>query len=190
MVKLKVLPYKESWPEQFNVIRSQLEEALPAGVITIEHIGSTAVPGLAAKPIVDILIGATNIGALNNTADTLAELPNLYYVPYWEDVMPFRRFFIQTVTAFQDAATPKVIRDRSWNDIPHTSRLAHIHATTKEHPFFREHLEFRDILRKNEQLRQAYENLKLELSGKEWESGADYADAKAVFIEAVLRKQN
>ena len=185
-MKLEVVPYDSEWPVKFSRLRSRLESAIPFPGCSIQHIGSTAVPGLAAKPIIDILIGVVKESELDVLPKALTGISEIHYVPYWENVMPFRRFFIWADASMVDPAIPSVIHDRSWNDIHHQARLAHIHATTTTHSFYKEHIAFRDLLINDDAIRQEYENLKLELAAKEWESGADYAGAKASFIRQAL----
>jgi GrpB-like predicted nucleotidyltransferase (UPF0157 family) len=164
--RLEVAPYSRKWPRLFEAERALLATAFAPGEFRIEHIGSTAVPGLSAKPTVDVLIGAGTLSDIEARIPAMEAL-GYQYVREHEAVLPQRRFF----------AKPK-IRPRQF----------HVHAVELGSPFWTEHLLFRDSLRANRDLAAEYGTLKIDLTarfGDDWEG---YTDAKAPFIQAILRR--
>lgn len=157
-----IADYSPEWPAQFAAERRMLARLLPGGVI--EHIGSTSVPGLAAKPIIDIMIGVSVLSEAEARISSFESL-GYRYCPEHEQVLPQRRFF-----------------SRSASPYP----LCHIHAVVKGSPFWTEHLAFRDTLRDNAGLAAEYAALKYRLAGQFRGDRAAYTDAKASFIQAVL----
>lgn len=87
-----LVPYEEAWPSLFEEDRTRIEGAVGPWVEEIEHIGSTVVPGLAAKPVIDIMVG---VRSLEDTPVLVARLETIgyEYVPELEWQMPFRRYF-------------------------------------------------------------------------------------------------
>ena len=87
-----LVPYEEAWPSLFEEERAHIEDAVGPWMEEIEHIGSTAVPGLAAKLVIDIMVG---VRSLEDTPALVARLETIgyEYVPELEQQMPFRRYF-------------------------------------------------------------------------------------------------
>jgi GrpB-like predicted nucleotidyltransferase (UPF0157 family) len=153
------------WSAVFETQRARLAEVLPAGA-RVEHVGSTSVPGLGAKPIVDILVGVERLADVEGCIPDLEGL-GYEYVPEYEAELPQRRFFR---------------RDEAG------ARAQHLHAVEVDSDFFRNDLAFRDALRADANLARAYETLKRELAGRFGRDREGYTDAKTVFVEAVLEK--
>jgi GrpB-like predicted nucleotidyltransferase (UPF0157 family) len=156
-------PYSPLWPAIFDVEARALE-ALFEGGVRIEHVGSTAVPGLGAKPIVDILVGAADLAAVE------ARIPRIVaagyrYVKEFERAIPERRFFTRT-----DG---------------HPGNF-HVHAVVAESAFWRDHLAFRDALRADAKLAAEYWRLKQRLAARFPNDRAAYTDGKGDFIRKVL----
>lgn len=164
--KIVIVNYDPAWPAMFEQERARLLAALDGHVTAVEHIGSTSVPGLGAKPIIDILIGVQRLA----DADTHCIQPivglGYEYVQAFERETPFRRYF----------------RKNS----PEGVRTHHIHLVETGSPWWLEHLAFRDYLRSHADVRQDYERLKRKLTKREWERGSDYAEAKTEFVRQVL----
>ena len=74
MQSVLLAPYSEEWPARFAEAEVQLRSAFAPQVVFIEHIGSTSIPGLAAKPITDVLLGAASLDVIEDRIDALAEL--------------------------------------------------------------------------------------------------------------------
>jgi GrpB-like predicted nucleotidyltransferase (UPF0157 family) len=162
-MKIHITTYNPFWKNLFEEENKLLSEILKNIPHHIEHIGSTAVEGLSAKPVIDIMVGLENFSQIENYIDKICKY-DYAYISKYEDVMPFRRFFI-----------------KEQND----ERTHHLHIVQFESEFWKRHLKFRDHLRKNVDDRNAYEELKKKLAEKEWESGNDYAEAKTEFIRSI-----
>jgi GrpB-like predicted nucleotidyltransferase (UPF0157 family) len=134
-VSVEVVEYDDAWPAQFIAEADQIRAALGKELRAIEHVGSTSVPGLAAKPIVDIAVSVEDF----DTFDTgvLEEL-GYRYVPEHEDELPERRHF----------------------DKPGF----HVHVYEQEHEQFMDYLRFRDYLRTHDEDRDAYAHFKVRLA--------------------------
>ena len=87
-----VVPYDEAWPSLFEAERVRIERAIGPWTEEIEHVGSTAVPGLAAKPVVDIMVGVESLDDAPVLVERLEGL-GYEYVPEFERELPLRRFF-------------------------------------------------------------------------------------------------
>lgn len=186
-MKVQILDYNPDWPSQFQAEQAQLSEALSSWHCQIEHVGSTSVPGLAAKPVLEILIGVPHEDDLDAAAFGLLRM-GYHYIRYYERIMPERRYLIK-VDAPADAELPAIV-DSEVNTIdqrhyPHTH---HVHMVVKDSEFWRRHLQFRDWLREHDQDREAYSTLKRELATQDWESGNHYAAAKTDFVISIEQK--
>ena len=159
-----LVSYAHSWPAQFETIKQQLLTVFPLENCTIEHIGSTAVRGMAAKPIIDIMLGALDLPAIEAKVDRLAVL-GFHYVPELNAAMPMRRYFVLP------ASRP---------------RIAHLHAVVRGDAFWRDHLLFRNVLRSDSGLASVYAALKYDLAKKFANDSFAYAAAKTSFVQAAL----
>ncbi len=144
------------WPARFERERARIGDALGDRALAIEHVGSTAVPGLAAKPIVDILVAV----AEPDDARLQAALEASGYELRVRE--PGHRMF----------RTP--------------ARDVHVHVWAEGDPEVGRTLRFRDRLRASPEDRERYERLKRELAGREWRDMNEYADAKGPLIEEIL----
>jgi GrpB-like predicted nucleotidyltransferase (UPF0157 family) len=146
----------------FEREREALEAAIGAWATGgIHHVGSTAVPGLAAKPIVDILVGVESLDVARACFDPLASLGYLY-APYRSEEM-------------------------HWFCKPHPSRRTHhLHLVPTKSNRFADELRFRDRLRADPGTARAYANLKRELATRFRDDRGAYTEAKAEFIEKAL----
>ena len=72
--RIEVVDYESTWPEQFNIEKQQLAEVFDDEAVRFEHIGSTSVPGLPAKPIIDILIEVTDVSLLDSKSSSFEQL--------------------------------------------------------------------------------------------------------------------
>ena len=90
--KVRVVEYNPEWPTIYKQEKKLIEEKIEEYIDSIDHIGSTAVEGLVAKPIIDILIGLKSLDDAEHCIPKLEEL-NYEYVPEFEDVLPERRYF-------------------------------------------------------------------------------------------------
>ena len=161
---IEVAPYDARWPAAFEQERALLAEALgPWLAGPPEHIGSTAVPGLAAKPVIDIMAPVHTLAASRPAIEAARELGYVPY-PYKPDVM---HWFCKPSAAH---------------------RTHHLHLVPLGSPLWRERLAFRDALRADPELRASYQALKLDLAQRYRLVREAYTDAKTPFIEQVLRQ--
>jgi GrpB-like predicted nucleotidyltransferase (UPF0157 family) len=153
---IEVVAYDPSWAAAFEEWRGRLAEALGETAVRIEHVGSTAVPGLAAKPVIDVQVSVPDVD------DEAA------YVPAIEGIgVPLR---------FREPG------HRYFRPPPGGPRTVQIHVCEAGSAWEREHLRFRDLLRADRELRDAYGRLKLELAELYWDDRLAYTDAKTGFI--------
>ncbi|MFG6414128.1 GrpB family protein [Roseateles sp. DC23W] len=153
------------WPAQFDATAAALRAVLGDTPGAIEHIGSTAVPGLCAKPVLDLMLGVDNLAAVEARTTALAAL-GYRYRPAYETELPERRYFVRDATG----------------DMPRV----HLHAVVRGGVLWRDHLAFRDALRADAALAQRYGELKRALAARHAADKAAYTEAKAPFIRAVL----
>jgi GrpB-like predicted nucleotidyltransferase (UPF0157 family) len=157
--EIVLVEYDPSWPTRYRQERDRVRHALGASGGRVEHIGSTAVPGLAAKPIIDLL------ATVADPAEDSALVPALEAVGYELRVRePRHRMF----------RTPEL-------DV-------HVHIWGHSDPEVERHIRFRDRLRQDPEARSAYEALKRKLAKRDWADMNEYADAKAAMIEATLAR--
>jgi GrpB-like predicted nucleotidyltransferase (UPF0157 family) len=159
-----LVPYSPDWPTQFHAIREDLLVVFTPLVVTIEHIGSTSVPGLAAKPVIDVLLGARSLADIESKIKPLSEI-GYSYVPKYEREIPMRRYFVMSSA---------------------TSLRVHVHGVELNSRLWQEHLAFRDRLRADANLCAEYQSLKLRLAEEFADDKSAYTAAKSPFIQAVL----
>ncbi len=167
-MKITLVEYNSDWPGVFEQESGLLLSSLGDSVAQIEHIGSTAVPGLVSKPIIDIMVGLADFNAADSLVPKVAELGYTYF-PEFEDVMPNRRFFKKLVDG---------------------TATHHIHMTEIDSEFWKRHLLFRDYLRANPNVAEEYALVKKELAKRDWKESNDFAKAKTEFIKSVEIKMN
>lgn len=161
---VQVVPYDPVWPEKFAREATAVREAMGDTVITIEHVGSTSVPGLAAKPIIDMMPLVHNVDDLGKCIRAMAAIG---YIPRGEFGLPGRRYFVKGT--------------------PH-ARVVHCHAYAADHPEVTRHLAFRDYLRTHPDARNAYAELKIELAQRYPSDIVAYMDGKDGLIKELEAK--
>lgn len=157
-------PWSADWARHFAAVRASVLALFPPGEVVVEHIGSTSVPGLAAKPVIDAMLGAATLADIESRIRPLREI-GYTYVPKYERELPMRRYFTS------DAVIPLRV---------------HLHAVETGSDFWRTHLAFRDALRGDPALRDDYQALKRRLARTFAHDKAAYSDAKGPFIRSVL----
>lgn len=143
-----------------------MERAFHGAHATIEHVGSTSVTGLAAKPIIDVTVGLVSLDVAERRIPAL-EAIGYRYVPEYERELPDRRYFRRPANH---------------------PRTHHLHCVIEGGAFWNRHLAFRDRLRADSRAAGAYGALKLELAERHGTDRRGYAEAKSPFIEAILRE--
>jgi GrpB-like predicted nucleotidyltransferase (UPF0157 family) len=159
-----VSPYSAEWPDIFRGLREELLAVFSPLAVAVEHIGSTSVSGLAAKPVIDVLLGAQSLTEIESRIGPLGELGYAYVSKYERD-LPMRRYFVKS---------------------PAASLRVHVHGVEIGSPIWREHLAFRDALRGDTELRLRYQALKLRLAEEFAGDKSAYTAAKWPFIRAVI----
>lgn len=149
-----VVPYDPRWASGFAVEAAAVRNAVGPTQTGLEHIGSTAVPGLPAKPIIDMLGIAASLDAID--ASSLAKLG---FTALGEYGIEGRRYFRK--------------------EAPNGARTHHLHIFAAGHPDIERHLAFRDYLRAHPPVAADYAALKADLAGRD-----DYQQAKAAFVVA------
>lgn len=185
-MKVSLSEYDPKWPQKYLIEKEMLQSKLGFLKPMIEHIGSTSIIGLSAKPIIDIMIGVRKESQLEKVVDALSQPPYVY-VSIYDKQLPFRRFFIVVKEVYAELY-PRVLTTENFMEIPHQHRIAHIHTVPLDSQWWEEHLLFRDFLIQSKEHLLEYESLKKKLSKKEWTNGNEYADAKAKFIQSVLKE--
>lgn len=163
---IEIVDFDPQWPALFEEEAARLREALGSLALRIDHNGSTSVPGLAAKPVIDIQISVASLQPLSAYEDPLTRLGYLH-VPHPDD-----------------AFCPFFHRPHSW---PHTH---HVHVVEHGGLEERRTLGFRDYLRDHPDEARAYEALKRRLAAQAHDDGREarerYTQAKSAFIEHVI----
>jgi GrpB-like predicted nucleotidyltransferase (UPF0157 family) len=158
--EIKIVDYDPDWPKKFETHAKIITGALGGSALRIEHVGSTSVPGLVAKPIIDILV------VVPDSADESAYLPRL-----------------------EAAGYVLRVREPDWNEhrmFRAPEKDVHIHIYSARCPEIERNLTFRDRLRRNIEDCRRYEQTKRELAAKEWSDMNAYADAKTEIIESII----
>lgn len=189
-MKIIIEQYNPLWKESFNQIKRELSDAMALLSPQLAHIGSTAVEGLSAKPIIDILVGVDTMDELNIIPPLLMDKNYVYYENYNED-MPYRRFFVKLISPPRHLSLPLQIKPGDL--IPeklhdHSLRLAHIHVLQLNSVHWIRHIAFRDYLRTNPEIKAEYQQLKEKLSKQEWKDGNAYNEGKDSFLKNEERK--
>ena len=189
-MKVEIVPYNSKWPELFKKEKLNLLNLIPINKLAIEHIGSTAIPNIMAKPVIDIMIGVQLESELNLLKNHMTLNKGYIYFQKWEPQMPYRRLFVKVdIQKLSFHSIPAIIKvDDEQPEILLQYRTHHIHCVCIHHPFWKRHLQFRDHMRKNENDRMVYEKLKLKLAQQEWDNSADYSTAKSDFIHSIMIK--
>ena len=161
-VAVRVVEYDLSWPAVYEDEKKRILAACREWLVGIEHIGSTSVPGLAAKPVIDVMAA---IATLDDTCSIIEPLAALGYdyVPEYEVEFPERRYFRKG-------------RRGSEGD------KYHLHVVQLDSEFWRRHLAFRDYLRSHPETAREYAELKRHLAARHGTDMDGYTDAKSEFI--------
>ena len=160
--RVELSAYDPAWPRLFEREADRIRTALGDRVPLLEHVGSTSVPGLSAKPIIDILLGVAD------SADEASYVPPLEAAGY---VLRIRE--------------PEWLEHRLFRG---TNPAVNIHVFTEGIAEIDRMLAFRDWLRSHDEERELYEDTKRELAAREWKYVQHYADAKTEVVEAIIAR--
>jgi GrpB-like predicted nucleotidyltransferase (UPF0157 family) len=157
-----VSDYDPAWPERFRREDARIRAALGKAALSVEHIGSTSVPGLAAKPIVDILL------VVEDSGDETSYLPALEAAGY---VLRVREPDLDEHRMFRTPA-----------------KDVHVHVFSPGSQEIERYLLLRERLRRNDEDRQLYARTKRDLASRDWPSMQHYAEAKTEVIEGIIAR--
>ena len=154
-----VVDHDPTWADRYEIERARIVRALGDRALRIEHIGSTSVPGLAAKPIIDIDL---SVADSDDESGYLADLERTGYVLR--------------------------VREPAHRMLRTPGLDVHLHICTIGSDWEQRHLVFRDWLRTHPDDRQRYEDVKRELAQREWDDMNDYADAKTEVVADIMQR--
>ena len=161
---VEVVAYQPVWRAQFEEEAAVLRALLGPQIVSVHHIGSTSVPGLAAKPIIDVLVQVRDIEAVDGLD---AQMRAAGYLPRGENGIPGRRYFRRETAG------------------RHTH---HVHVYQVGHPRVRDHLAFRDYLAAHPAQAAAYGALKQELAARYPRDIDAYQAGKGAFILMLVER--
>jgi len=181
-MKIELENHQASWAEEYEQLVKELAEELPHISCHFSHIGSTSIPGLVAKPIIDILIGVDSIEQFDSVIRPLINLGYLY-IEKFKSQLPERLFFIKLKGQPEGIHTLQIYRES--DEIPvelHPYKYAQVHVVSYNSFNWQRHIAFRDYLKAHPQMIEDYAALKLKLSKKEWKDTPEYTAAKNEFV--------
>jgi GrpB-like predicted nucleotidyltransferase (UPF0157 family) len=155
-----LVSWTPAWAERFRAARAELERAVGDRVLAVEHIGSTSIPGIRAKPVVDICVAVESFEAAHATVPPIEALD---YVYRGEHGIPRRHFF--------------------QKGDPREVNLHMVEITSEE---WQRHIAFRDYLRSHRDAALEYEALKQELAERHASDVEAYAAAKTPFVRKII----
>lgn len=157
--RVVVVPPDPAWPERFEKIASDVRGAQACPIVALHHIGSTSVPGLAAKPIIDLLLEVERVEALDDEHEGLSAIG---FAAWGENGIPGRRYFTKEHA---------------------DERVAHLHAFAAGDAGLTRHLAFRDYLRAHPAIAAEYGQLKERVAASCNHDIEAYMDGKNAFIQ-------
>ena len=158
--RIEVVPYDPLWLSEFERASSEVMQALGPDLLAIHHIGSTAIPGIYAKPVIDMLAVVADLAAIDRRS---ADMERLGYEVMGEFGIEGRRYFRR--------------------DDPAGRRTHQIHAFERASPHLNRHLAFRDFMRAHPQIAREYGELKRRLAAAHPYDMEAYMDGKDGFIK-------
>ncbi len=159
---IELAEYDPAWPELFRRENGRIRSVLGDRVLLLEHVGSTSVPGLAAKPLIDMTM------AVADSADEDAYVPDL-----------------------EAAGYRLTIREPDWNEhrlLKGPDINVNLHVFSQGCAEIGRMLAFRDWLRTHDEDRELYERSKRELAAQEWKYVQNYADAKSAVVAEIMAR--
>lgn len=162
-----IVSYDPAWPALFAEERTRVEEAVGRWAEAVEHVGSTAVPGLDAKPVIDVMVGLRSMGDADRCVEPLVRLGYSYWA---EGVEPHHRLFVR------------------FADPERTARTHNLHLIEAGDWYWNERLLFRNHLRNHPETALEYARLKRYLAGRYREDREAYTAAKSGFVSGVVRR--
>jgi GrpB-like predicted nucleotidyltransferase (UPF0157 family) len=162
---ITIVDYDEDWPTEYEAEKTRLVAQIGGLAVEIEHVGSTAVPGIAAKPVIDIMPGVRSMADAEACIEGMRRL-GYEYVPEFEEALPDRRYFRKG----------------------HPEQKLHVHIVQIGGEFWRRHIAFRDYLRAHPEAADEYAALKRRLAAQHPRDSHAYTHAKSEFILGIEKK--
>ncbi|MFN8771073.1 MAG: GrpB family protein [Neisseriaceae bacterium] len=166
--KIEIEEHNPNWAEMFKIERELILKNSQDYIEDIQHVGSTAVPGLAAKPTIDICIGVKSLEIADKYIISSLKLMGYDYLQFLEEGIPQRRY----LQKLDDTC----------------KHLFHIHIVVKDGVLWNEYINFRDYLIKNPHIAREYEEHKLKLKELYSSNRNLYTEGKAEFINNIISK--
>lgn len=160
---MEVVPYNPDWIKEFEAEKSKINAIMEKEIIAIHHIGSTSIPGIYAKPVIDLLIAIKDINAIDKYD---SQMKALGYLPKGENGIEGRRFYLKG----------------------EYDRTHHVHVFQVNSSEIERHLIFRDYMIAHPQEAKAYEELKRGLAEKYRYDNEGYCTGKNDFIQDIDQK--
>lgn len=187
-MRVIIQEFQESWAEDFLKLKENIKDALKDLNVSIDHVGSTSVKGLGAKPCIDILVGLESETDLDKTIKPMTKGGFTHFKKFerpsneWK-AWPERRLFSK-LKSLSNKPVPSIM-DIGDNVRPDFISLTNVHTVIKDTYDWKRTIAFRDFLRAHEKIRDEYYLLKKEISKREFESMLKYNAAKNDFIKDV-----
>ena len=159
--KIEVVPYNPDWPRLYSAEAESIAAALGGEMTAIHHIGSTAIPGIKAKPVLDFLVAVHRIEKVDQHNGSMIALG---YEPRGEYGIPGRRYFIKHTAG---------------------TRSHHVHIFQNGNSEITRHLNFRDYIRAHPDEARAYSRLKEDLARQHPEDSRGYNEGKNEFVQEI-----
>lgn len=164
---VEIVPYQQEWPHQAKIEIAKVRAVLPEKcVIDIQHVGSTAIPGLSAKPIIDIQVAVKSLDEMKVIA--VPALQKIGYEFWADNPDPERMFFVKGMPPFGE------------------KRTHHVHIVEPTSKHWEGKILFRDYLISHAETAKEYEQLKMKLAQQHTYDREQYTDAKAEFVKKIL----
>ena len=164
-MRVRMVPHDPNWRQEFRQEAGRISAAAGSNAVAVHHVGSTAIPGIYAKPVIDLLLVIQDLAALD---EKQLEMEALGYEARGEYGIAGRRFFRR--------------------DDKHGDRTHQVHAFEDGSPQIARHLAFRDYMIAHPETAQEYSDLKRELAAKHPEDIEAYMDGKDEFIQEVDKR--
>lgn len=165
---VKLVEYDPKWKDFYEAEKRLIKKALGNIVLDIEHIGSTSIPHIMAKPVIDIEVGIKNLSDLHLLEKIAEKLESIGYQWRRQSSNPDNHVFVKG---------------------PEDKRTQYLHLVEFQGEVWRNDLFFRDKLRRDQQLAKEYEKLKTQLAEQFLNERSAYTKSKGSFFEKVLKKK-
>ncbi|NHK31252.1 MAG: GrpB family protein [Asgard group archaeon] len=162
---VKLVKYNPKWPKQFDLEKQLILKTFQNFAIHVEHIGSTAIPGVSSKPIIDIMVGIESLAKLAKYIELFKTI-GYNFNPEWEDEHPERKAL-----------------DKYENGL-----RIHLYVVEFNTDYWLRHIQFRDYLREHPEVAKEYNRLKVKLAEKYREDRSAYTSGKSQFIKKIEKK--